>query len=364
VSTEPQSGARPLLSLPHDTLDAELAGFLSSRGQPSYRAGQVADWVFRRRVLDYGEMTNLPVPLRAELAEAFPIRRLREDSLERSEDGTLKYLWQRPDGKRIESVRIPTKKRVTLCVSSQVGCPLACTFCATGLMGLLANLDHGEIVEQVLAMLEGEAENESVNVVFMGMGEPMLNMDAVLESVRVLNDRAGIGARRITISTAGIAPEIERLAEFPLQVRLSVSLHAATDEVRSGLMPINGKYPLAALMEACRAYAERSGRRPSFEYVQLPGLNDTPEMVRSLKGLLGEMPAKLNLIPYNAIPGSPHRVPTRVEIDTFRERLERAIPQPVSVREPRGSDVTGACGQLAAGATERGARAAPSPDEP
>lgn len=335
-----------LLDLPAGNLRAELVRWLQERSQPAWRADQVIDWVFLKRELDPGSMTNLPPALRSDLLEGLPPGRLELAEENRSADGTIKYLWRRPEGGTFESVRIPTPRRITLCVSSQVGCALACQFCATGYMGFESNLRPGEIVEQVLRMLRGEPQTRSVNIVFMGMGEPFLNTQSVFEAARTLNELAEIGARRITVSTVGIVPGIEAMADLPLQLRLAVSLHAATDELRTQLMPINARWPLAQLVGACRRYTDRTGRRISFEYIQLAGLNDTPGMVNALRDLLGDLPAKINLIPYNAVEGADFRVPTDAEVERFAGRLQSALVQGVSIRRNRGNDVTAACGQL------------------
>jgi 23S rRNA (adenine2503-C2)-methyltransferase len=319
---------------------------LQAMGEPAYRARQLLHWVFRRRILDPARMTNLPPALRDRLAAEFPPGRLCQEARQVSGDGTVKYLWSRLEGGAVESVRIPTQNRITLCISSQVGCPLGCTFCATGHMGFEADLSRGEMAEQVLRMLEGEPETRSVNVVFMGMGEPFLNTEAVLDAVRLMNDRAEIGARRITISTVGVVPGIEALSRFELQVRLAVSLHAPTDALRSEMMPINRRWPLASLMEACRAYHRSTGRRISFEYAVLPGVNDTPEMVRAMRDLLGDLPAKVNLIPYNPVEGAGFRAPGRGKVERFAEALQAVLVQGVSVRLTRGGDIAAACGQL------------------
>lgn len=337
---------RTILDLPDPEIEGVLARSLQRMGQPPYRTDQVLHWIFRRRVLDPARMSNLPPDLRERLARDLPPGSLREVARADSGDGTRKYLWGRPDGSTFESVRIPTARRTTLCVSSQVGCALGCDFCATGAMGFRADLTKGEIVEQVLRMLEGEPDLASVNVVFMGMGEPLLNRGAVFEAIEALNSRAEIGARRITVSTVGVVPGMDALAEFPLQVRLAVSLHAATDEVRSRLVPINRKWPLASLMEACRRYHRRTGRRISFEYTLLPGVNDLPGTAEALRELLGDLPAKLNLIPYNRIEGAAYRPPTAGEMDRFARDLRARLVQGVSVRRNRGNDVTAACGQL------------------
>jgi len=319
---------------------------LEAMGEPGYRARQLLHWVFRRRVLDPARMTNLPPRFRERLSAEFPPGTLRPGVRQVSRDGTIKHLWSRGEGGSVESVRIPTPKRITLCISSQVGCPLGCTFCATGLMGFEADLTRGEMVEQVLRMLEGEPETRSVNVVFMGMGEPFLNTEAVLDAVRLLNDRAEIGARRITVSTVGVVPGIEELSRFPLQVRLAVSLHAPTDELRSRMMPVNRRWPLARLMEACRSYHHSTRRRISFEYAVLPGVNDTPAMARAMRDLLGDLPAKVNLIPYNPVEGAGFRAPSPEEVERFAQALRAVLVQGVSVRLNRGGDIAAACGQL------------------
>ena len=328
----------------------ELGDHLTSRGAPRYHADQVFRWLYARRRLDPSAWTDLSARLRDELART---TRVEAPSIGRSAsaaDGTIKHEMRLPDGGAVESVFMIQRDRVTLCLSSQVGCALDCRFCLTARMGLVRHLAPGEIVGQVAAIQEtGAIGDRPFNVVFMGMGEPLHNYDGTLAAFRILVDLEGFGLsrRRVTISTSGLAPAIERLAAEPVRPRLAVSLNATTDEVRERLMPINRKYPLARLLEACRAFARTTGERHTFEYVLLEGVNDTDGDVVRLTKLLRAHPAKLNLIPFNEVPGLlPYRAPARERILAIRDRLlEDGLP--VSIRWSRGAEARAACGQLA-----------------
>jgi 23S rRNA (adenine2503-C2)-methyltransferase len=325
---------------------------LADRGEPRFRARQVWAWA-ARGVHGYEEMTDLPAPLRASLAEELPFSTLalREEAL--SSDGTLKALFATADGRALEAVLMRFNDgRRSICVSSQSGCPLTCKFCATGTMKFARNLSASEIVEQALHFRRIEAIDHCV---FMGMGEPMMNLDNVLAACERLPD-VGITHRRITISTVGWIPGIERLTEQPLPMRLALSLHAADDALRSELMPVNERYPLAEVIEACHAFYARKRRRVFIEYVMLAGVNDRYEQALSLARLLngrrgsGQPIFKVNLIPYNptdAGGGAPFDGSTRESIAAFRAALE-SHGVPVTVRLTRGRDIAAACGQLAA----------------
>jgi 23S rRNA (adenine2503-C2)-methyltransferase len=322
--------------------------------------------VHRRQVRSWDQLTDVPRALRTQLESAYRITALELRAEQRSSDGTMKLLLATWDGHAIETVQIPAGEsgragqhhRLTVCVSSQAGCALACSFCATGQMGLARNLTVGEIVEQVyLAERPGEPRRVD-NIVFMGMGEPLANPAAVVGAVRLMADPAGysFSPRRITISTSGLVPQMRRLAEADLPVRLAVSLHAPNDELRSQLMPINRRYPIAQVLEAARVYTERSGRRVSYEYVMLDGVNDAPAHAEQLARILRGEPAHVNLIPYNET-GAGYRATPPERIHAFARAL-RARGIACSIRASRGRDIAAACGQLKV--AEAGRRNTPS----
>ena len=329
---------------------AGLREALEPLGARPFHAGQVYRWMYGRGVLDPRAWTDLPASVRAELARSTSIDPGRIEARTTAEDGTVKYRIRLADGRAVETVSMVQAGRVTLCVSSQVGCALACDFCLTGRMGLLRHLTPGEIVGQVaLARAERDLRDTPLNIVFMGMGEPLHNYEGTLAAFRLLTDPEGFGMsrRRITVSTAGLAPAIERLAGEPRPPRLAVSLNATTDEQRDRLMPINRRYPLARLFEACARFLEHTGERFTLEYVLLAGVNDSDADVVRLAALLRRVPAKLNLIPFNPVPGLlPYAAPARARTLAIRDRLlERGLP--VSVRWSRGAEARAACGQLA-----------------
>jgi 23S rRNA (adenine2503-C2)-methyltransferase len=333
---------RPPLAL--DLPLAEWTAALEALGQPAYRARQVFHALHAEGVRDWAAVRTLPTSLRAALAERYPLGRAAVVRRAQSSDGTVKYLLGLDDGREIETVHIPDADRVTVCVSSQAGCALACAFCATGRLGLLRNLSAGEIVDQVY---QARANAPAPNVVFMGMGEPLANYAAVVRAIGLLLDPAGLGLspRRVTLSTSGLPDQIRRLAAEDLGIRLAVSLHAADDATRTALMPINARYPLAEVLAAARDYAARSGRRVSFEYVMLAGVNDSSADAARLAALLPPRLAHVNLIPYNptdaAFQGSS---PARIQ--RFAAWLDsRGVA--CSIRRSRGRDVDAACGQLA-----------------
>jgi 23S rRNA (adenine2503-C2)-methyltransferase len=327
---------------------ARLAERLAGMGVPGYRADQLFTWVYRKRERDAEHMSNLPAALRAGLDVVCDLS-LPETTVHRSGDGTThKFVLRLADGARVESVSMSTEKRTTLCVSSQVGCALMCRFCATGLMGLQRNLRADEIVAQVVLM--GDAlgwEDDRFNIVFMGMGEPLANLPAVSEAIRILHDERGlnIGARRITVSTSGLVPQIGQLAAMGLQVGLAVSLHATTDELRSQLMPVNRRWPLAELLDAARDYGEAVGRRVTLEYTLIGGVNDRPEDADRLARFARALPSKVNIIPYNPVPGMAWKRPSAATIEAFAARLYPHAPA-VTVRNTMGGEIWAACGQL------------------
>ncbi|HEY2343104.1 MAG TPA: 23S rRNA (adenine(2503)-C(2))-methyltransferase RlmN, partial [Chthoniobacteraceae bacterium] len=332
----------------------ELETRLAALGQPRYRAGQVTSWLYEKRAKSFGEMSNLPAGLRAQLESEFAFQDLTPIRTLGSADTTQKFLFCLEDGNLIESVSIPASPalygeasdRRTLCVSTQVGCAYGCKFCASGLDGWTRNLQAGEIVEQILRVEELGGERIS-NLVFMGMGEPLANFDSVLKAVEILNAPwgVGIGARRITISTSGLAPQIRQLADQPLQIRLAVSLHGATDEVRQQIMPVNRKYPVATLLEACEYYSGKKKQRLTFEYILIEGVNDRPEDASALARAARRVQAKINCIPYNAVDGLAWKRPGEARQDEFMAVLQSA-GIPATLRREKGHDIAAACGQL------------------
>lgn len=327
-----------------------LTAYFHDRGQPSYRAPQVARWIFERLATSFDEMTDLPRSEREALSNAFTLAALEEARISRSTDGTAKHLWRLADGELIESVLIPSDTRLTLCISSQAGCAMACTFCATGWMGYRRQLTAAEIVAQYRQARRWAETNDYgpiTNIVYMGMGEPLMNQAAVFPSLEILNRGYGVGARRITVSTVGVVPGIERMAEMPEQYRLALSIHAPTHELRERLIPLEKKYPLPRLIEALRRFDEAGGKRITFEYVMIDDVNDDSALADELAVVVGEFNAFVNLIPFNPIPGTDWRPSPPERVKRFAARLEkRGIP--VHVRTPRGRDIAAACGQLKA----------------
>jgi len=327
-----------------------VATFLAQKGQPGFRSRQVEQAVTQGFAQSYDEITSLPLGLRAELTESVPLLDLSVEEVQRSQDGTIKVGFSARDGFPVEAVAMRHRNRRTVCVSSQSGCPLACTFCATGDMGLGRNLTSGEILEQVLVLARLLRDEDSAtvgNVVMMGMGEPFLNYDQVLTACRQINDPDGfgLGARSIAISTAGWVPGIERLADEPLQVKLALSLHAPNDALRSELMPVTRRFPLEQLMQACAGYRERTRRRIFVEYLLLDGVNDSDELADELAGLLPAAGYHVNLIAYNPT-GSGFRGSPPARVEAFARRLhKRGLA--ASYRRSHGQDIDAACGQLA-----------------
>ena len=329
-----------------DRLGLEAA--LDERGQERFRARQIFGWVYRKGVTDIQEMTNLPRGLRDALETEFTLTTPAIASRERSSDGTEKFLLTLGDGRRIESVFIPDTPAMTFCISTQVGCAMSCAFCLTGKMGLVRNLTAGEIAGQV-RVLAGALDMRSTvfNIVLMGMGEPLHNSDETMKALRILADEHGLAVnpRRVTLSTVGLLPALERLAHEPLMPNLAISLHAPTDLQRGELVPINRKYGIAEIIDACRRFPLRRRCRITFEYVLLAGVNDSPEDARRLARLLAGVKSKVNLIPLNAAAGIPFERPTDGAVDRFAKILaERGVT--VSVRKSRGRDIRAACGQL------------------
>jgi 23S rRNA (adenine2503-C2)-methyltransferase len=324
---------------------AELTEWVQQQGQPAYRGRQLHGWIYQKGARSLSEISVFPKQWREALVDV-PIGRSTLHYRSESPDGTVKYLLRMTDGHIIETVGIPTDKRLTVCVSSQVGCPMACDFCATGKGGFIRNLKRYEIVDQVLTVQEDFGQRVS-NVVFMGMGEPLLNLDAVIGAVKSINQDIGIGVRSLTISTVGIPGRIRQLAEHQLQITFAVSLHASNQTLREQLIPSAKRYPLEALLDECREYVKLTGRRVTFEYILLGGLNDLPEHAVELAGHLRGFQTHVNLIPYNPISEVDYQRPSPRRIQTFVEALEKQHIA-VSVRRSRGLEKDAACGQLRA----------------
>ena len=289
-------------------------------------------------------MSNLPVAMREELARTATISRCEIVTQSRAADGTVKYLLRLGDGETIESVLLPYPDRTTVCVSTQVGCPAKCLFCATGMSGFVRNLTAGEIVDQALTLQE-QAFGRVTHVVLMGMGEPLMNFDNVVKALRLLNDELGIGMRRLALSTVGLPGAIRKLKELDLQITLAVSLHAPEDALRQRLIPLATHHPLKELIQACREYADFTKRRITFEYLLLAGVNDSPEQASALANLLRHTLCNVNLIGFNEVPSITYRRPSREAIAAFRSVLEDAGIQ-VTQRMERGHSISAACGQL------------------
>ncbi len=330
-----------------------LEDYFSGLGEKSFRAGQVLQWIHQKGVSDFQQMTNLSQALRDQLQHNTEITspEVVYDTI--SDDGTRKWLMQLHDGNRIETVYIPEDDRGTLCVSSQVGCALDCSFCSTGRQGFNRNLTTAEIISQVwhairLIVEEKKPGRKVTNVVMMGMGEPLLNFDNVVRAVRIMMDdfAYGLSKRRVTISTAGVVPAMDRLGDI-LDMRLAVSLHAANDELRNSLVPLNNKYPLKELMAACRRFIDKQSARSriTFEYVLLDGVNDSDQHARELLKLVKGIPALMNLIPFNPFEGSGYKTSSRSRVARFNKILADAGITTV-VRRTRGDDIDAACGQL------------------
>jgi 23S rRNA (adenine2503-C2)-methyltransferase len=334
---------------------SEVDALVARLGEKPYRARQIFRWLHQKGAATLDEMSDLPAALRARIAAEIPLAALERAEERRSSDGTIKWTWRTGDGKLVESVYMPEPGRKTLCVSTQAGCAVGCTFCMTGTMGLSRNLTSGEIVDQVaranrrlLELGEGAPPRPLTNLVFMGMGEPLHNYDNVKAALDVLlsEDGPNFSNRHVTVSTAGIVPEMRRFGD-ETDVKLAVSLNATTDAQRDALMPINRRWPIGELLAACRAFPMKQGRRITFEYVLLAGVNDADEDAERLARLLQGIPAKVNLIPYNDNPGLGFRAPAPARVAAFLDRLVARQITAV-VRKNRGGDIAAACGQLAA----------------
>jgi 23S rRNA (adenine2503-C2)-methyltransferase len=337
-----------MLPLLNQTAD-QLQDWFAQRTLPRYRAAQVWGWLFEKRASQFDQMTDLPKPLRVQMAEEFQIWTTRAEAHPIAADGTEKLLLGLADGNRVECVLLrDDKQNRTVCISTQVGCAMGCVFCASGLDGVARNLTTGEILEELLQLARLlPAEERIDHIVVMGMGEPLANLDRLLPALAVATDPRGlaISARRITISTVGIPKAIRRLADENHQYHLAVSLHAPDDELRNQLVPTNRKTGIAAILEAADYYFEKTGRRPTYEYVLLGGLNDQPEHAQKLAALLAGRPALVNVIPYNPVAGLPYQTPPSFATARFVQILEQAGLS-VAVRWRKGDRIDAACGQL------------------
>lgn len=377
AETNSASAAPPVKTdLKNLTLPA-LEKFLQGQGKERFRATQIFKWIFQHDAGTFEEMTNISKALRAELAETAFISNLEPEAIEEGSDGTRKYLFNLGDGNAVEAVLIPIEGRNTLCISSQAGCAMGCEFCLTGTFKLTRNLTAAEIVNQIMAVKRDLASNpptlptvagnstqafddgeegeedlpespaEIRNIVMMGMGEPLHNLDNVIPAIRIMIDGNGLqfSNRRVTVSTCGLVPEMERLGREIPNVNLAVSLNATTDELRNRIMPINRRYPIRELLRACKGFPLPGRRKVTFEYVLLGGLNDSLEDAKRLLRLISDIPNKVNLIPFNEHEGCDFRAPTRAAIDAFHKYLiDRHVT--VITRDSRGGDISAACGQL------------------
>jgi 23S rRNA (adenine2503-C2)-methyltransferase len=354
----------------------ELREYLNTLNLPGYRADQIYGWIYQKQARTWEEMTNLPQDIRQKFkAQNLSLGCLEAVAQSEADDGTIKYLFELPDGQRVESVYIPEPDRRTVCLSTQAGCGMGCAFCATGQSGFIRNLTTAEMVDQVLSISRAHAHarvNASAsvlksssdrrpidNLVIMGQGEPFANYEPVMKAIRIFNDpeALGIGARHITVSTCGLVPGILKLSEESLQVNLAISLHSADDELRNRLMPINRKYPLRQLWEACRVYSDKTGRRITFEYAMIDGINDRDsdleKLVKVMTGTLTRVPCHVNLIPLNPIPKSGFKSSNPWRVKEFSNRLNQAHIE-TTIRKERGRSLAAACGQLSARAGRKG----------
>lgn len=325
---------------------SELEDLMAKMGATKFRAKQIHNWIYAKSVSCIDDMTNLSKDFREQLKQVASVTESKIKVKQVSSDGTLKYLIEYPDGECVETVlmRFDNRANLTACVSSQVGCAVNCSFCATGKGGFKRNLTYQEIIEQVLS-IQRDTGLKVTNVVFMGQGEPLLNLNNVLRALEIFNNDFQIGARRITISTSGIIPGIKRLAEMNLQSTLAISLHAPNHKLRAELMPIENKYPIDELKNALISYVEKTGRRITVEYILIHGFNDTPEVAKELAVLLRGIKCNINLIPYNSVIENDYKKPSNNDIMKFKYLLEHSGKK-VTVRLERGADIDAACGQL------------------
>ncbi|MCH2459706.1 MAG: 23S rRNA (adenine(2503)-C(2))-methyltransferase RlmN [Gemmatimonadetes bacterium] len=351
----PNTSSKDLLSMTPEGLRHALSQYFEQKGLPAYRVGQVEKWIYKSLTSSIDQMTDVPLTERRDLCNQFSLIELRDARIARSKDGTVKHVWQLSDGKLVESVLIPTRQRLTLCISSQAGCALGCTFCATGWGGFERQLSAGEIVSQYRASrrwAEGNGYGPITNIVYMGMGEPLANLGAVHDSLTILNQGYKVGARRITVSTVGVVPGILELARRPEQFGLALSLHAPLSKLREELIPLEKRYPLPEVIEALSQFQDSGGKRITYEYTMIRGVNDDPELIRPLANLANRVRAFVNLIPYNPIPYQAWHPSSAERIHAFAKGLTKQGVS-VAVRETRGSDIDAACGQLRAHALEK-----------
>lgn len=334
---------RDMLDLSYE----DLTAYLKSVGESPFRSSQIFEWIYQKQVQSFDKMSNLPSRLRGRMKNDFIFYEPRILQKKISSDGTLKVLFELHDQKKIETVLIPTLTRATVCVSTQAGCKFGCRFCASGIGGWERNLSCGEILSQVLYMKKIAQKRPLSHIVFMGMGEPLDNYDNLIKAIRVINSPEGINiaARRITISTCGLIPQIKKLAEEGLQIELAVSLHGSSDTSRNVLMPINKKYPVKDLIAACKVYSKATKRQITFEYILIKDVTCTERASRELSRLLKGLLCKINLIPYNPVSEFDHKPPSRNQIFSFKNQLTR-LGVHAMIRAPRGRDVSAACGQL------------------
>ena len=333
-----------------DLFQSELEEAFKGFGEKPYRARQLVQWVYKKREMDLEQMTDLPEPLRKKLQE-LPLKMASMKLVDKKDSGenkATKYLFELEDKNLIETVLLKVPSRKTLCISTQVGCPIDCRFCASGKDGVIRNLQVHEIVEQVLQVNRDLYPDDKIqNIVVMGMGEPFLNYERMMKALRILNADWGmqIGARHITVSTSGILPGIKRFAKEPESFQLAVSLHAAIDTKRSAIMPINEKYPLADLKASLKEYLNHKNKQITFEYILLAGVNDQPEDVTALREFVRDLPVKINLIPYNPVEGASFKTPS---VESQRSFYQSLMDQAIfsTLRETKGSDIDAACGQL------------------
>lgn len=333
----------------------ELQCMIQGLNQPAYRAKQVLEWIFKKGVLSFDGMKNLPAELKSELSKKSELVSLNQKLKLTSTDKTEKYIFTTKDGKSIETVFIPTTKRATVCVSTQVGCAFGCLFCASGKGGLVRNLSVEEIVSQLLLVKKDNSQRPITNVVFMGMGEPLVNYENTIKAIRIINhpNCLGIAARKITISTCGLPDAIARLAKENIQVELSISLHAADNDTRNSIMPVNRKFPLEALVRAARDYIKETNRIITLEYVIIEGINDSKKAALELVKLLRKLRCKVNIIPFNPVGETKYKRVNKEALKKFIEILEKNKAK-FTLRRSRGADIQGACGQLRANIDKRG----------
>ena len=325
---------------------SEIEDMVTKTGATKFRAKQIHNWIYGKSVSSVDDMTNLSKDFREQLKQIAVVTDVKIKVKQTSKDGTIKYLVEYPDGECVETVlmRFNNRANLTACVSSQVGCAVNCSFCATGKGGFKRNLTYKEIIEQVLT-IQRDTGLKITNIVFMGQGEPLLNLDNVLKALEIFNNDFQIGARRITISTSGIIPGIERLSEIELQSTLAISLHAPNHELRKQIMPIENKYPIDKVKQALKNYIEKTGRRITVEYILIHGFNDTSAVAKELVYLLKDLKCNINLIPYNSVIENDYKKPSQVDISKFKYLLESSGKK-VTVRLERGADIDAACGQL------------------